>query len=172
MLGKLDGLEGEFPTLSDWQNHSTVAFPEVRLKQYLEMRGADGGPWSRICALPALWVGLLYDEKSLNDAYNLSKDFMQVNILEKARFSAAKEGLNGFIGKVQIKEIAKEILNISYQGLKRRNNLDEKGISETQYLDPLLNIIDNDKTSAEELLERYNNVWSGNINKIFEKEVF
>ena len=172
MLGKLDGLEGEFPTLSDWQNHSTVAFPEVRLKQYLEMRGADGGPWSRICALPALWVGLLYDEKSLNDAYNLSKDFMQVNILEKARLSAAKEGLNGFIGKVQIKEIAKEILNISYQGLKRRNNLDEKGISETQYLDPLLNIIDNDKTSAEELLERYNNVWSGNINKIFEKEVF
>tara|TARA_B100002051_G_scaffold31235_1_gene24201 strand:+ start:229 stop:1587 length:1359 start_codon:yes stop_codon:yes gene_type:complete len=172
MLGKLDGLEGEFPTLSDWQNHSTVAFPEVRLKQYLEMRGADGGPWSRICALPALWVGLLYDEKSLNDAYNLSKDFMQVNILEKARFSAAKEGLNGFIGKVQIKEIAKEILNISYQGLKRRNNLDEKGISETQYLDPLLNIIENDKTSAEELLERYNNVWSGNINKIFEKEVF
>ena len=136
MLGKLDGLEGEFPTLSDWQNHSTVAFPEVRLKQYLEMRGADGGPWSRICALPALWVGLLYDEKSLNDAYNLSKDFMQVNILEKARLSAAKEGLNGFIGKVQIKEIAKEILNISYQGLKRRNNIDEKGISRNSIFRP------------------------------------
>ncbi len=172
MLGKLKGLEGEFPSLSDWENHTTVAFPEVRLKQYLEMRGADGGPWSRICALPAFWVGILYDEKSMNDAYNLSKNFMDVKILEEARTSSALKGLNGLIGNVQIREIAQEILKISFEGLKRRNYVDKKGIPETQYLDPLFNIIENGKTAAEELLEKYNNIWSKNINKIFETEGF
>ena len=93
-------------------------------------------------------------------------------ILEEARTSSALKGLNGLIGNVQIREIAQEILKISFEGLKRRNYVDKKGIPETQYLDPLFNIIENGKTAAEELLEKYNNIWSKNINKIFETEGF
>ncbi len=171
MLGKLKGLEGLFPTLIDWENHTTVAFPEVRLKQYLEMRGADGGPWNRICALPAFWVGLLYDKKSLNQAYNLSKEFMQKELLEEARISSAKFGLNGKIGKIQIKELAKQVLDISFQGLERRNYLDKKGISETQFLDPLFNIVEGE-TAAEQMLNKFENQWDKNIDKIFENEIF
>ena len=79
MDGKLEGFEGQFPSLKDWEDHVTVAFPEVRLKQYLEMRGADGGPWNIICALPALWVGLLYDNEAQLEAYDLAKPFMNVS---------------------------------------------------------------------------------------------
>ena len=164
-------MEGLFPTLIDWENHTTVAFPEVRLKQYLEMRGADGGPWNRICALPAFWVGLLYDKKSLNQAYNLSKEFMQKELLEEARISSAKFGLNGKIGKIQIKELAKQVLEISFQGLERRNYLDKKGISETQFLDPLFNIVEGE-TAAEQMLNKFENQWDKNIDKIFENEIF
>ena len=172
MLGKLIGLEGVFPTLKDWEDHTTVAFPEVRLKQYLEMRGADGGPWSRICALPALWVGLLYDEKSINDSFNLAKNFMNYKILENARISAAKYGLRGKIGKFKFIEVANKMLEISYQGLKRRNYLDKKGISETQFLDPLFNIIERNETAADEMIKKFNLEWNRNINKVFEKEIF
>ncbi len=172
MLGKLKGLEGIFPTLKDWENHTTVAFPEVRLKQYIEMRGADGGPWNRICALPALWVGILYDQNSLKNAYNLSKEFMKKEVLEKARISAAKFGLNGKMGKYRIKELAKQMLEISFEGLKRRNNLDKKGISETQFLDPLFNILESEETAAEQMIFKFENKWDKDINKIFKNEIF
>tara|TARA_B100000965_G_C19552244_1_gene740564 strand:- start:259 stop:1617 length:1359 start_codon:yes stop_codon:yes gene_type:complete len=172
MMGKLNGLEGIFPTLKDWEDHTTVAFPEVRLKQYLEMRGADGGPWNRICALPALWVGLLYDEKSIDDSFNLAKNFMNYKTLENARISAATDGLKGKIGKFKIIDVANKMLEISYQGLKRRNFLDKKGISETQFLDPLFNIIERNETASEEIIRKYNFDWNKNINKIFDKEIF
>ena len=136
------------------------------------MRGADGGPWNRICALPALWVGLLYDEKSLNDAHSLSKEFMQVDVLEDARISSAKFGLNGRIGKIEINELAKQVLDISFEGLKRRNKLDKKGVSETQFLDPLFNILEGGETSAEQMLYKFENQWDKNIDKIFENEIF
>ena len=167
MDGKLEGFEGKFPTLSDWEDHVTIAFPEVRLKQYLEMRGADGGPWNRICALPAFWVGLLYDEKSLDDAFYVAKKFMNVSLLEKSRISAAKFGLNGIIGESKIIDVARELLNISFEGLQRRNFKDRKGLSETQFLDPLLNIIENRETAADDLLKKFNGVWKKDINKIF-----
>ena len=165
--GELDGFEGKFPTMSDWEDHVTVAFPEVRLKQYLEMRGADGGPWNRICALPAFWVGLLYDEKSLDEAFHVAKKFMNVPLLEESRISAAKFGLNGIIGSSKIINVAKDLLNISYEGLKRRNFKDRNGVSETQFLDPLLNILENQETSADELLRKFNGVWEKDISKIF-----
>lgn len=165
--GKLDGFEGKFPTMSDWEDHVTVAFPEVRLKQYLEMRGADGGPWNRICALPAFWVGLLYDEKSLDEAFHVAKKFMNVPLLEESRISAAKFGLNGIIGSSKIINVAKDLLNISYEGLKRRNFKDRNGVSETQFLDPLLNMLENQETSADELLRKFNGVWEKDISKIF-----
>ncbi len=165
--GKLKGYEGIYPTLRDWETHNTTAFPEVRLKQFLEMRGADSGAWNRICALPAFWVGLLYDEISLERAFRLSKEFMNSEILTKSHISSARDGLEGKIGNFKIKEIAKELLTISYEGLKNRNINDENGISETQYLDPLFNIIETGKTSADNLLDQFDSKWKKNINEIF-----
>ena len=167
MDGKLEGFEGKVPTLSYWEDHVTVAFPEVRLKQYLEMRGADGGPWNRICALPAFWVGLLYDQKSLDDSFHVAKKFMDVSLLEESRISAAKFGLNGIIGDSKIIDVAQDLLNISFEGLERRNFKDKNGISETQFLDPLLNILENGQTPADDLLKKFNGVWKKDIYKIF-----
>jgi glutamate--cysteine ligase len=123
MNGNLKGFEGQYPTIKDWEDHITVPFPEVRLKQYLEMRGADGGPWNIICALPALWVGLLYDPQSQKEAYNLAKPFMNSKILEEGRVSAAKFALGGVINNISIHDIALQMLKISSDGLKRRNQL-------------------------------------------------
>ena len=167
MDGKLEGFEGKFPSLSDWEDHVTIAFPEVRLKQYLEMRGADGGPWNRICALPAFWVGLLYDKKSLDDSFHVAKKFMDGSLLEESRISAAKFGLNGIIGDSKIIDVAQDLLNISFEGLERRNFKDKNGISETQFLDPLLNILENGQTPADDLLKKFNGIWEKDIYKIF-----
>jgi glutamate--cysteine ligase len=167
MHGRLKGLEGEYPTIKDWEDHITVAFPEVRLKQYLEMRGADGGPWNIICALPALWVGLLYDGQSQSEAYDLAKPLMDIGALENGRVSAAKLGLAGKIGETSIEYLAREMLKISSSGLERRNNLDKKGIDERQFLDPLFHILQNKETGAEKLLKKYNGTWSKDINRIF-----
>ena len=167
MDGKLIGFEGQYPTIKDWEDHITVAFPEVRLKQYLEMRGADGGPWNIICALPALWVGLLYDDQSQSEAFDLAKPLMDVGMLEEGRISAAKLGLGGKIGENSIEYLATEMLKISSSGLSRRNKLDKKGIDERQFLDPLFHILQNKETGAEKLLKNYNNSWSKDINKIF-----
>jgi len=172
MDGNLDGFKGEYPTMKDWEDHITVAFPEVRLKQYLEMRGADGGPWNIICALPALWVGLLYDSESQSAAYNLAKPLMNRNILEEGRVSAAKFGLGGNLGNKLIQDIALEMLTISSSGLARRNQLDNRGMDERQFLDPLFDIVKNKQTGAEKLLQKYKNSWNGNINKIFIDNAF
>ena len=172
MHGRLIGFEGEYPTIKDWEDHITVAFPEVRLKQYLEMRGADGGPWNIICALPALWVGLLYDDQSQSEAYDLAKPLMAVGELEDGRVSAAKFGLGGKIGTTSIEYLAKEMLRISSSGLERRNKLDNKGIDERQFLDPLFNILKNKETGAEKLLKKYNSTWNKDINRIFIENSF
>jgi glutamate--cysteine ligase len=172
MHGRLKGFEGEYPTIKDWEDHITVAFPEVRLKQYLEMRGADGGPWNIICALPALWVGLLYDDQSQSEAYDLAKPLMDVGVLEDGRVSAAKLGLDGKIGETSIENLAKEMLKISSSGLERRNKLDHKNIDERQFLDPLFNIVRNKETGAEKLLKKYNSSWNQDINRIFIENSF
>ena len=172
MNGKLKGFEGEYPTMKDWEDHITVAFPEVRLKQYLEMRGADGGPWDIICALPALWVGLLYDEEAQSAAYKLAKPFMEAKLLENARVSAAKFALNGYIGGSLISEIASEMLNISSAGLQRRNKVDARRIDERQFLDPLFYILENKETGAEKLLYKYNKSWNKNIDMVFKENAF
>jgi glutamate--cysteine ligase len=172
MEGKLKGFEGQYPTIKDWEDHITVAFPEVRLKQYLEMRGADGGPWNIICALPALWVGLLYDSQSQSDALSLAKPLMDANILEEGRVSAATFALNGKIGKVSIDKLASDMLDISRAGLKRRNKIDARGLDESQFLDPLFYILDNKQTGAEKLLKKFNSSWNKNIDKIFIENSF
>ncbi len=172
MCGQLEGFEGQFPSIQDWEDHITVPFPEVRLKQYLEMRGADGGPWNIICALPALWVGLLYDKEAQLEAYDLAKPFMNKMLLEDTRISAAKYGLNGKIGSKNIIEIAEEMLRISSLGLERRNKLDHRGIDERQFLDPLVNIIKNKTTGSDTLLEKFRNTWQKNIDRIFSENAF
>ncbi len=172
MDGKLEDFEGEFPSIKDWEDHITVPFPEVRLKQYLEMRGADGGPWNIICALPALWVGLLYDHEAQLEAYDLAKPFMNTSILEEGRISAAKHGLNGKLGSKNIIDIAEEMLRISSLGLERRNKVDHRGVDERQFLDPLSNIIRNKKTGSEILLEKFNSTWDKNIDKVFIENAF
>ena len=172
MDGNLSGFEGEFPTIKDWEDHITVAFPEVRLKQYLEMRGADGGPWNIICALPALWVGLLYDKEAQSEAYDLAKPIMNASILEEGRISAAKFALKGEIGGKSIQNLASEMLRISAYGLERRNKLDNRGLDERQFLDPLLNIIKNNETGAEKLIKKFDSSWKDNIDKIFVENAF
>ena len=113
------------------------------------MRGADGGPWNIICALPALWVGLLYDPQSQQEAYDLARPFMNSKILEEGRISAAKFALKGNINNVSIHDIALEMLRISSDGLKRRNKLVSRGIDERQFLDQLFNIVNNNKTELK-----------------------
>ncbi|MCE2516839.1 MAG: glutamate--cysteine ligase [Alphaproteobacteria bacterium] len=166
MAGQLPGYEGELPVMADWEDHITTAFPEVRLKQYLEMRGADGGPWNMICALPALWVGLLYDAESLDAAEELARGLTAEDVAE-ARMSAATHGLNGQIGGRNMLELGRQMVAISGDGLKRRNNIAGIGDSEVSFLDPLKEIVQSGITKAERLLDHYHNDWSQEVDPIY-----
>ncbi len=166
MAGKLPALPGELPTLDDWSDHLTTIFPEVRLKKYLEMRGADGGQWSRLCALPAFWVGLLYDETALAAAWDLVKDWTYVD-LARVRDNVAREALNGMVGKRSMRDFAREVLNIASDGLSRRAALDWVGESEVHFLGTLFEIVERGKTPAEDLLEAYHTRWNEKIDPIF-----
>ena len=162
MEAKLPEREGELPSMHDWEDHTTTAFPEVRLKTFLEMRGADGGPWSMICALPALWVGLLYDEDALMAAEDLSKRLGADDVSE-ARMEAARHGLNGKIGGHDMGEIASEMIAIASRGLANRAKLDKDGRDEQYYLDPIREVVANRHTCAERLLKLYHGEWSGDL---------
>jgi glutamate--cysteine ligase len=170
--GKLSVLPGEKPTASDWVDHLSTAFPEVRLKSFLEMRGADGGPWNRICALPALWVGLLYDQTALDAAWDLVKDW-DMDGREKLRAEVPKLGLDATLpGGGKLRDIAAEVLAISRNGLSARNRLNEAGDNETGYLQPLDEIIATGKTPAERLLNLYNGEWGGDLSRIYAEKSF
>jgi glutamate--cysteine ligase len=149
--GKLDVAPGQRPNIEDWKDHLSTAFPEVRLKTFLEMRGADSGSWGRICALPAFWVGLLYDEESLNAAWDMVKDWTTE---ERAalRFEAAKNGMAGEVGRIRIKEIAAKALELSRNGLRRRAEMDAAGTDETGFLAPLADIVRTGESFACQLL--------------------
>ncbi len=164
--GKLEGFEGQKPTLSDWADHLTTIFPEVRIKQYMEMRGADGGPWARICALPALWVGLLYDQSALDAAWDLAADWTMEE-REELRNAVPLEGLKAKIRGRTVLDIAKEVLEISKAGLAARAKLDGIGDDETHYLNALHQIVEEGRTPSEVLLEKYHGEWAGNIDPIF-----
>src|SRR5690606_23630008 len=118
-VGRLDVLPGELPTLRDWNDHMTTAFPEVRLKKYLEMRGADGGPWNRLCALPAFWVGLLYDDAALDAAWDLVKDFTRAE-RHALRDGVPKHALGLPFRGTTVRELARRALEIAAAGLARR----------------------------------------------------
>ncbi len=169
--GKLAALPGERPTLKDWEDHLTTLFPEVRLKQFLEMRGADGGPWRRLCALPALWVGLLYDDGALDAAWDLVKDWSAEERAEM-RAEVPKRALGTQVGGRPLVELAAQVLEIAAAGLKARARLDAFGEDEAHFLDALRTIVASDKTPAEELLEAYEGPWAGDIDRVFEEYAY
>jgi len=170
--GKLSVLPGEKPTEKDWEDHLSTAFPEVRMKSFLEMRGADGGPWDRICALPALWVGLLYDQGALDAAWDLVKDW-RMEARQILRDSVPRLGLDAPIGDGRtLRDIARPVLDIARSGLAARARLNGAGDNETGYLSALEEVVASGRTHAERLLERYHGDWAGDVSRIYAEESF
>mgnify|MGYP002278694126 CR=1 FL=1 len=169
LKGDLPALPGEFPTASDWEDHLSTAFPEVRLKSFLEMRGADGGPWNRICALPAFWVGLLYDGTALDAAWDLVKDW-SMGEREALRNAVPKLALDAPIpGGRKLRDLAGEVLDIAHAGLSARARLDSGGSDETGFLHPLREIVESGKVPAQRLLDKFHGEWGGDISKVYEE---
>ena len=167
LKGELPILPGEKPTIEDFSDHLSTAFPEVRLKTFLEMRGADGGPWSRICALPALWVGLLYDQGALDAAWDLVKDWSMAD-REALRNAVPELALDAPLpGGGKLRDIASEVLDIAHAGLTARGRTDAGGSNETGFLEPLREVVRTGKVPAQVLLDRYNGDWGGDISRVY-----
>ncbi|HET9067256.1 MAG TPA: glutamate--cysteine ligase [Amaricoccus sp.] len=166
--GRLPALPGEKPTLSDWADHLTTIFPEVRLKKFMEMRGADGGPWRRICALPALWVGLLYDRSSLDAAWDLCRDWTAEE-RDTLRRDAGRLGLRAEIRGRSLRDLAGEVLGIAEAGLRARACPGAGGMiaDETHFLNALKETVAAGMTASDELLARYHGDWQGDLTRIY-----
>ncbi|WP_294305501.1 glutamate--cysteine ligase [uncultured Sphingomonas sp.] len=172
LKGELSVLPGELPTIDDWNDHLSTAFPEVRLKTFLEMRGADGGPWNRICALPALWVGLLYDNGALDAAWDLVKGW-SLDERQALRDSVPELALDAPLpGGGRLRDIAGEVLDIAHAGLAARARLNGAGDNETGFLDPLREIVRSGKVPAQVLLDRYHGEWGGDISRVYGEASF
>ena len=170
--GKLPQLPGEKPKLTDFVDHLSTIFPEVRLKSFLEMRGADGGPWNRICALPALWVGLLYDDQALGAAWDLVKNWT-IDEHEALRREVPKLALRATVpGGGTVHDLAGTVLDIAAAGLTRRARLNSAGDNEGGFLDPLNEIVASGKTPAERLLDRYYGAWHGDVSHVYSEMSF
>ena len=171
LAGKLPGLPGERATLSDWANHVSTIFPEVRLKRYLEMRGADGGPWRRLPAFAAFWVGLLYDEAALDAAWDLVKDW-SADERQTLRDEVPKLGFKAHIRQWSVLNLAKETLKFAEQGLARRRKHDRVGHDETGYLRPIQEFVARGITPAEALLEKFHGPWQGSVDQIYKEYAY
>ena len=169
LRGELPALPGERPRASDWVDHLSTAFPEVRMKSFLEMRGADGGPWGRICALPALWVGLLYDQSALDAAWDLVKNW-PMEERERLRSEVPRQALDTTLpgGAGLLRDLAREVLEIARKGLTARARLDAGGASEAGFLEPLHEIVESGKVPAQRLLDKFHNEWRGDITRVYE----
>ena len=164
--GKLPALPGEKPIMQDWENHLTTAFPEVRLKRYMEMRGADGGPWRKLCALPAFWVGLLYDESVLDAAWDLVRDWSMEERLQ-LRMDAPKLGFKASIRGRSMQSLALEVLELASQGLTARDRLGSSGENESGFLEPLFINADSGLTPADNKLALYYKSWNESVDPLF-----
>ena len=171
MDGRLDALPAARPTLRDWSDHMTTAFPEVRLKKYLEMRGADGGPWNRLCALPAFWVGLLYDDAALDAAWDLVKDFTMAErnaLRDGVPKHALKLAAPASLGAgATVRDLARRALEISAAGLQRRARDNRNGADERIFLAPLMDFVEANQTPAERKLELFHGEWNGSVDPVF-----
>jgi len=170
--GRLSVLPGEKPTVADWNDHLSTAFPEVRLKSFLEMRGADGGRWGRICALPALWVGLLYDDAALDTAWERVKHWT-IEEREALRHAVPREALDAKVpGGGTMRDLAGEVLDIATAGLSARAQLNASGDNESGFLDPLREVVATGMTFADRLLERYHGEWDGDVSRVYDEYSF
>ncbi len=168
MKGRLPALPGEVPTLSDWADHLTTIFPEARLKKFIEMRGADGGPWRRLCALPAFWVGLTYDSTALDAAHDLIKGW-DTPTREALRIAAADHALDAEVNGIAMRDLAARCIDIAELGLKARARSGAGGLlpDETHFLNALKESIDSGKVLADEMLDHYNGDWDGDLSRIY-----
>ena len=167
MAGELDVVPGERPGMKDWADHLSTIFPEVRLKTYLEMRGADCGPQASICALPALWTGVLYDDAALNAAWDLCKHWT-VEERERLRLDAARIGLKAQVAGRTLRDVAVDMVAIAREGLKRRAQFSGGMVDETTFLTGLEEIADSGMTPADRLLELYHGPWGGDVRPAFD----
>ncbi|SHH28028.1 glutamate--cysteine ligase [Cognatishimia maritima] len=170
MKGELPALPGETPTLSDWADHLTTVFPEARIKKFMEMRGADGGPWRRLCALPAFWTGIMYDQSSLDAAWDLVKSW-DAETREALRVGASVEALQAQVGAIKMHDLAREVVAISDAGLKARAKPGAGGLiaDETHFLNALKESLESGKVPADELLDHYHGDWNGDLTRIYDE---
>ncbi len=166
-----DDVPDGYATMGDWTNHLSTLFPEVRLKRFIEMRGADGGPWRRICALPAFWVGLLYDNASLDAVGALTRDW-HLDAVQALRDSVPRLGLDAEINGLSLHRIAREVLGISRAGLQARGRLNEDGNDEAHFLAPLEETVARGKTAAGELLDLYHGRWNRSVDPVFQEYAY
>ena len=171
LAGKIAALPGERPRLRDWEDHLTTPFPEVRLKRFLEMRGADGGPWRRLCALPALWVGLLYDAGALDAAWDMVKTWTPEEH-HALRAEVPRQALKTRFRHRTVADLARETLAIAHAGLKARARTDSFGEDEAHFLDALFAIMASGRTPAEEHLEAFHGRWAGSVDPLFTEKAY
>jgi glutamate--cysteine ligase len=171
MEGRLSALPGERATISDWANHISTIFPEVRLKRYLEMRGADGGPWRRLPALPAYWAGILYDDDALDAAWDLVKPWT-ARERQKLRDDVPKLGFAATIAGRDVLQLAKATLALAQGGLARRRRLDANGYDESRYLQPIEEYVARGITPAQELLDKFHGAWGGSVEPVFREYAY
>ena len=169
--GRLDELPGEKPNLGDWSNHLTTLFPEARTKRYIEMRGADGGPWRGLCALPAFWVGLVYDDGALDAAFEVTRGW-SAQERQQLREDVAVKALDAEIGGRSVREIAGELLQIARAGLRQRNELDSFGDNEEHFLNAVESVVEEGSTLADDLIARYHGAWGGDVGRVFEEYAY
>ncbi|MDJ0930126.1 glutamate--cysteine ligase [Breoghania sp.] len=155
------------PNMGDWNNHLSTLFPDVRLKQYIEMRGADAGPWRRICAFPAFWVGLLYEEEILDQAWEMVRDWSEEE-RDQLRTNVPKTALKTVFCNRTVHEIAREAALLASEGLKRRARLNEAGVDERTHLEPVEETLASGMTPAERMLQKFDGEWNGDITRVFE----
>jgi glutamate--cysteine ligase len=171
LAGKLAECPGERATVSDWANHLSTIFPEVRLKRYLEMRGADAGRWARLPSLTAFWVGLLYDDACLDAAWDIVKGWTAEE-RQKLRDDVPRLGFRATIRGRDLLTITRETLALVRAGLVRRRKFDPYGADETRYLKPLEELADLGETPAEELLRKFYGEWGGSVDPVFKEYAY
>lgn len=167
MAGKLAALPGQVPTIADWFDHMTTAFPEARVKNYIEVRGADCGSRQHLCALPAFWVGLFYDAAALDGAWDLAKGWTAADRAQLYR-DVPTQGLKTRVAGRTVQDLARDLLDLAAAGLKARDRVNSKGDDEVHFLTPLRETVSSGITPAEHMLALYHGPWGGDVTKAYE----